>query len=98
METGGTWKLSSTLSMAPSTSSHGTPGQARAGSAEETHVACHGYCKPRMVLDRRGEGERRMQFGNYCGLIKIARCGFPFLTSGRPMTSPVISSNREGGP
>ncbi len=39
-----------------------------------------------------------MQFGNYCGLIEIPRCGFPFLTSGRPMTSPVISSNREGGP
>jgi hypothetical protein len=55
----------------------------------------HSYCKPRMVLDRRGEGERRMQFSNYCGLIKIARCGFPFLTSGRPMTSPVISSNRD---
>ena len=68
----------------------------RAGSAEETHVACRGYCTD--VLGSPGEGERRMQFSNYCGLIKLARCGFPFLTSGRLMTSPVISFNREGGP
>ena len=33
---------------------HGPFDKLRAGSAEGTHVACHGYCKPRMVLPPAG--------------------------------------------
>jgi len=44
------WKLGDVETVVDA--EHGPFDKLRAGSAEETHVACHGYCQPRMVFPR----------------------------------------------